>query len=47
MPFQGVGYLSREILQVFLIGYTAYNDKYKACEFEKDLKSGSENVFLS
>jgi predicted GIY-YIG superfamily endonuclease len=33
-------------LPVQLITYTAFADKYKAYEFEKYLKSGSEKVFL-
>ncbi len=32
-------------LPVNLIGYTAFNDKYKAFAFEKYLKSGSGKAF--
>lgn len=37
---------TRERLPVNLINYLAFNDKYKAYEFEKYLKSGSGRVFL-
>ena len=33
-------------LPVNLVSYTAFNDKYKAYEFEKYLKSGSGKAFV-
>jgi len=32
-------------LPVILVGYTAFNNKYKAYDFEKYLKSGSGKAF--
>ena len=32
-------------LPVVLVGYTAFNNKYKAYDFEKYLKSGSGKAF--
>lgn len=34
-------------LPVILSGYTAFNDKYKAYNYEKYLKSGSGRAFIS
>jgi putative endonuclease len=33
-------------LPVWLVGYTAFHDKYKAYDFEKYLKSGSGKAFV-
>ena len=38
---------TKDKLPVELISYVAFNDKYKAFEFEKYLKSGSGRAFAS
>ncbi len=38
---------TKYLLPIQLITYVAFNDKYKAYEFEKYLKSGSGRAFAS
>jgi len=37
---------TKSLLPVVLVFYCAFNDKYKAFEFEKYLKSGSGRAFM-
>jgi len=42
---KGENTYTKERRPVNLVGYTAFNDKYKAYDFEKYLKSGSGIAF--
>jgi putative endonuclease len=42
---KGENTYTKERLPVYLVGYTAFSNKYKAYEFEKYLKSGSGKAF--
>ena len=43
--FKGENTYTKVRLPINLVGYTAFNDKYKAYEFERYLKSGSGKAF--